>query len=188
MLSYNEFNVSTEVLRNEELLAKNPLEAYGKFQILGDRGERSQSGASFYDKKSKVLFYGLLQLNAIACWRTTNRNYTMTSQGRVFMNDELMVFPSDLKVDQDDTLWVISNMLPAFMYSKINPHEYNFRIFNQTVADAIKGTTCDSKIVVNKSVVETISRSNMGTDTNTASRQFEFCTYIFLVVCAIIFM
>lgn len=151
MLSFNEFNVSTNVLRDEELV-QNKTELYSHFRVLGSRGPRSQAGSSFYDKKSKVLFYALLQLNAVACWRTTNPSYTMPSQGRIFMSNETMVFPSDLKVDQNNTLWVFSNKFPVFMYDHLNYEEYNFRILNQTVADAIRGTSCDSKIVINPGI------------------------------------
>lgn len=155
MLSFNEFNVSTKVLRDEELV-QNKTELYRHFSVLGSRGKRSQAGSSFYHKKTKVLFYALLQLNAVACWRTTNPSYTMESQGRIFMSNETMVFPSDLKVDKNDTLWVFSNKMPVFMYGHLNFEEYNFRILNQTVADAIRGTACDSKIVMNKTIVETM--------------------------------
>lgn len=180
MLSFNEFNVSTSVLRNEEL-TKNKSELYRQFTNLGSRGPRSQSGSSFYHKKSKVLFYALLQLNAVACWRTTNPSYTMESQGRIFMSNETMVFPSDLKVDQNDTLWVFSDKLPIFMYGRLNTNEYNFRILNQSVSEAIRGTACDSKIVINKTFVEIQSRSfSVKTQLN------RYITIAF-VLCAIIF-
>lgn len=182
MLSFNEFNVSTAVLRNEELV-QNSSELYHKFTTLGSRGPRSQAGASFLHKKSKVLFYALLQLNAVACWRTTNPNYTMESQGRVFMSDETMVFPSDLKVDQNDTLWVFSNKLPIFMYGHLEYNEYNFRILNQTVADAIRGTACDSKMVMNKTLVETLSNPKSAG----VSILIEIYSFLFLAICATIF-
>lgn len=181
MLSFNEFNVSTKVLRDEELV-QNKSELYRHFSVLGSRGKRSQAGSSFYDKKTKVLFYALLQLNAVACWRTTNPSYTMESQGRIFMSNETMVFPSDLKVDKNDTLWVFSNKLPVFLYGQLDMDEYNFRILNQTVADAIRGTACDSKIVMNKTIVET-----MGIPKSTgASVHSGMFASLLIVLCTII--
>lgn len=183
MLSFNEFNVSTKVLRDEELVKTQNSEFYHKFNVLGSRGPRSESGTSFYHKKSKVLFYSLLQLNAVACWRTTNPKYTMESQGRIFMSNETMVFPSDLKVDQNDTLWVFSDSLPIFMHNPpLNHNKYNFRILNQTVADAIRGTACDSKIVVNKTLVERI-----GIPTSAVGKmQINIYAFLSLVICAIV--
>lgn len=184
MLSFYEFNVSTKVLRDEAMV-QNKSELFNHFKVLGSRGPRSQGGSSFYHKKSKVLFYALLQLNAVACWRTTNPNYTMESQGRIFMSNETMIFPSDLKVDHNDNLWVFSNKLPIFMFSTLNGGEYNFRILNQTVADAIRGTACDSKIVMNKN-------SLMGSKSKLSSGSFKIqsdvlASLVLVVLCAISF-
>ncbi|CAH1100623.1 unnamed protein product [Psylliodes chrysocephalus] len=156
MTSFNEFNVSTKVLKNETL-SKNPQEAKDFFKLLGTRGQRSQSGASFLHKKTGVLFYSLVQLNAVLCWRTSLSNYTMESQGRVFMNDEVMVFPNDIKVDANDILWVLTDKLPIFLYDYPNFREYNFHIINATVKEAIKGTPCDTKIHVDMNIMKNIT-------------------------------
>lgn len=143
MVSTNEFSVSTKYLRDESL-AKN---SYHEFKYLGDRGQKGQSGVSFLDKNTGVLFYALLNLNAIACWKTMNPSYTMRSQGRVYMSNETMVFPNDIKVDSRGNLWVLSDRLPTFMYGSLNRDDVNFRILTATVEDAIKGTACDRKLV-----------------------------------------
>nr|CAH7712509.1 unnamed protein product [Callosobruchus chinensis] len=157
MHSFHEFTVSTKLLR-DEAMATDP-KNFHEYKVLGSRGPKAQSGASFLHQKTNVLFYALVNLNAVACWRTTNPNYTMESQGRVFMSNETMVFPNDIKVDANDTLWVMSDKLPVFMYEKLNPNEYNFRILNSTVADAIRGTACDSKMVMNPSIVKNITKN-----------------------------
>lgn len=125
-------------------------------QILGTRGPRGQSSVSFLDQKTGVLFYALVNLNAIACWKTSNPSYTMESQGRVYMNNVTMVFPNDLKVDRTGNLWVLSNRLPKFMYQKLDPNDVNFRILTAPVKDAIKGTACDAKLVVNPDIANKI--------------------------------
>ncbi|CAH0564842.1 unnamed protein product [Brassicogethes aeneus] len=152
MISYNEYSVSTRILRNETLASRS----FHEFKLLGSRGPRSQSGASFFHKKSNVLFYALINLNAVACWRTTNPHYDMISQGRIFMSNETMVFPNDIKVDNEDNVWVLSDKLPIFLYKNLDYNEVNFRILTAKVADAIRGTTCDSKLVVIPTIVDKI--------------------------------
>ncbi|XP_059061451.1 protein yellow-like [Achroia grisella] len=139
MSSYYEFKVSTEYLRNESVAETN----FEAFQNLGTRGPNSQSSASFLDQKTGVLFYSLVNLNAVACWKTSNKEYLMKNQGRIYMDDETMVYPTDIKVDYNDNLWVLSNKLPVWMYSNLNPDEVNFRVFSAPVINAISHTACD---------------------------------------------
>ncbi|KAI8436492.1 hypothetical protein MSG28_010047, partial [Choristoneura fumiferana] len=94
MASYNEFSVSTEFLRNKSLADAN----FNAFKLLGSRGPNAQSSAAFVDPKTGVLFYSLVNLNAVACWRTSNKEYTMKNQGRISMNDTTMIYPTDIKI------------------------------------------------------------------------------------------
>jgi hypothetical protein len=144
--STNEFSVSTRVLRNSSLAA-NPSEIYNEFKVLGSRGPNGQSAVQFLDQKTGVLFYTLPNLNAVACWRTNGKSkaYNIKSQGRVYMNPIDMSFPNDIKVDDQDRLWVLSNKLHVFMYSELNPTDINFRILTAQVKDAIEHTACDTK-------------------------------------------
>ncbi|XP_028164773.1 protein yellow [Ostrinia furnacalis] len=139
MASYNEFSVSTEYLRNQSIADAN----FDAFKVLGNRGPNAQSSASFLDPKTGVLFYSLVNLNAVACWRTSNKEYNMVNQGRIYMNEDTMVYPTDIKVDYNDSVWILSNRLPIWMYSKLNPNEVNFRVFSAPVLDAISHTACD---------------------------------------------
>lgn len=139
MASYNEFSVSTEYLRNTSIAENN----FDAFKILGDRGTNAQSSVAFVDPKTGVLFYSLVNLNAVACWKTSNKEYTMKNQGRIYMNDETMVYPTDIKVDYNDNLWILSNKLPIWMYLKLDPNEVNFRVFSAPVLEAISHTACD---------------------------------------------
>ncbi|XP_068633041.1 protein yellow [Battus philenor] len=139
MASYNEFSVSTEYLRNQSIADNN----FDAFKLLGSRGPNAQSSVSFVDPKTGVLFYSLVNLNAVACWRTNNKNYNMKNQGRIYMNDETMVYPTDIKVDYNENLWILSNRMPIWMYAKLDPKEVNFRVFSAPVVDAISHTACD---------------------------------------------
>lgn len=159
----HEFSVSTKILRNATL-ARN---SFKEFKMLGSRGPKGQSGSSFLDKKTGVLFYSLVNLNAIACWKTANPSYTMESQGRIYMNNITMVFPIDLKVDYNNNLWVLSNRLPVFMYSRLNQSDVNFRVLTSPVADAIRNTSCDSKLVISPELTNKF-KLNMQTSTTEA--------------------
>lgn len=160
LTSTNEFSVNTKYLRDEKL-SKN---SFNQFQVLGTRGNKGQSSVSFLDKETNVLFYALINLNAIACWKTTNPSYTMQSQGRVFMSNESMVFPNDIKVDPNGNLWVLSDRLPMFMYKNLNYTDVNFRILTASVKDAIKGTACDSKLIVSTNRFKPSNSTGSGVD------------------------
>lgn len=138
-----EFAVNTMILRNKTLATSGKI--YREFKILGSRGPNAQAGASFLDQLTGVLFYALPNLNAVACWKTSNRAYTIKSQGRVYMSPVEMVFPSDVKVDDQDRLWVLSNRLQDFIYGELSPTSVNFRILTAHVKDAIENTACDIK-------------------------------------------
>lgn len=142
--STNEFAVSTRILRNQSLATSN--EIYREFKILGSRGPNGQAGVAFLDQKTGVIFYALPNLNAVTCWKTSNRAYTIKSLGRVYMSATDMVFPNDVKVDDESNLWVLSDRLHQYMYSSLNPNDINFRILTATVKDAIENTACDTKI------------------------------------------
>ncbi|CAG9773971.1 unnamed protein product [Ceutorhynchus assimilis] len=155
MTSFDEFSISTRILRDEALATSK--DSFYEFKYLGGRGPKSQSGASFLDKKTGVLFYALVHLNAVACWRTTNPAYTMESQGRIYMNNITMVFPNDVKVDNEGNLWVLSDRLPQFMYTSLDYNDVNFRILSAKVSEAIKGTACASKLVKDPDIMEKIA-------------------------------
>ncbi|CRK93361.1 CLUMA_CG006902, isoform A [Clunio marinus] len=142
-VSMDEFQVSTKFLKNETLATSN--EIYKEFKRIGSRGPNGQSSVEFLDKKTGVLFYTLPNLNAIACWKTSNKEYTLKSQGRIFMDPVLMEFPNDVKVDDQSRLWVLSDRLQKFLYSELDSNEINFRILTATVQDAISHTACDPK-------------------------------------------
>ncbi|XP_032517465.2 protein yellow [Danaus plexippus] len=139
MASNNEFAVSTEYLRNKTVAEQN----FDAFKVLGSRGPNAQSSASFVDPKTGVLFYSLVNLNAVACWRTTNKEYLMKNQGRIYMDDVKMIYPTDIKVDYDENLWVLSNRMPIWMYAKLDSNDTNFRVFSAPVLKAISHTACD---------------------------------------------
>lgn len=154
-VSMDEFQVSTKFLKNETLATSS--EIYHEFKRIGSRGPNGQSSVEFLDKKTGVLFYTLPNLNAIACWKTTNKEYTVKSQGRIFMDPVLMEFPNDIKVDDQSRLWVLSDRLQKFIFSELDTNEVNFRILTETVQDAIDHTACDVKTKPLPDIINTLS-------------------------------
>lgn len=140
MSSFSEFTVSTEYLRNQTVADEN----FDAFKHIGDRGVNAQSSASFIDPATGVLFYSLINLNAVACWSTSNKEYTMKNQGRIYMNNTTMVYPVDIKV-YNNTVWILSNKLPMYMFGSLDLKEINFRVFSAPVVEAISHTACDIK-------------------------------------------
>ncbi|XP_026486371.2 L-dopachrome tautomerase yellow-f2-like isoform X1 [Vanessa tameamea] len=138
--STKEFCVSTELLRNYTHIDKT--EAFHDFKLLGDRGERTQSSASYYDTNTSVLFYTQINRNGIGCWNS-NKPYTPENNPLLFNDATLFEFLNDLKVDDEGTLWLLSDKLPRFIYKSLDPNEINYRIFSMKASDAIAGSACE---------------------------------------------
>ncbi|XP_026468229.1 protein yellow-like, partial [Ctenocephalides felis] len=139
MSSTKEFAVSTRLLQNSTW-AHSP-EAYHEFKLVGDRGPKGQSSASFLHENSGVLFYTQVNKDGIACWNS-GKPYNEFTQGVVAQDPYKLVFPNDLKVDYEDNVWVLSDRMPLFIYRDINPAEVNYRILKVSVKDAVVGTPC----------------------------------------------
>lgn len=141
--SLNEFSVSTKVLRNQTLATGQ--EIYREFKIVGSRGINGQSGASFLDKTTGIIFYTLPNKNSLACWRTNSKgNYTIDN-GNVFTSSSEFVFPNDVKVDEKNRLWALSDNLQQFSYGELDRTAVNFRILSAQVNDAVRQTACEVK-------------------------------------------
>lgn len=140
MSSNYEFSVSTKYLRNQSIADLN----FFAFKNLGFRGSGHQSGASFVDPSTGVLFYSLINMNSVACWNTSESDF-MKKQDTIYMNEETMVYPSDIKVDSEKTLWILSNKLPNLSDGSMeDPSAIHFRVFSVPVKDAISKTACET--------------------------------------------
>ncbi|VVC97244.1 unnamed protein product [Leptidea sinapis] len=62
------------------------------------------------------------------------RNYSHIDKNEAF---------HDFKVDDEDTLWILSDKLPRYMFKSLDANEVNYRIFSINVKDAIAGTACE---------------------------------------------
>lgn len=139
MASINEFTVSTAVLKNETNAARSN---HGRdFKLLGRRQDQSQSAMHDFDEGTGIMFYAEVGRNAIGCWNT-KRPFTPANHAVVHRDNTRMVYPSDMSVDREGTLWVMSNTMPRFIYASLNENEYNFRVWKGKVTDVVDGTVC----------------------------------------------
>lgn len=56
-----------------------------------------------------------------------------------------MIFPSDVKIDTDRNVWMISDRMPRFLIASLDFSKTNFRIFKAKLNDLIEGTICDPR-------------------------------------------
>lgn len=141
MSSMREFAVSTKVIQNKTAAS----DSYHEFKVLGSRGPNGQASASSIDQNERVLFYTLLNKDAIGCWNIENDEYSVDTNTIVASDSETMIFPNDLKVDKTGNVWVLTDRLPTMLYSTLNFSDVNYRIFSAPVSEIIKGTVCERK-------------------------------------------
>lgn len=138
--STKEFCVSTELLRNYTHFDKS--QAFYDFKLLGDRGNNTQASASYYDPKTHVLFYTQVNRDGVGCWNS-NKPYTPENNPLIFSDSKLFEFPNDLKIDDEGTIWILTDRLPRFMFKGLDSNEINYRILSISIKDAIAGTACE---------------------------------------------
>ncbi|XP_041978085.1 uncharacterized protein LOC121732309 [Aricia agestis] len=138
-----EFFVKTSVLQNPLSVNSSAEE----FKSFGEtRGPLGQSSASAIDRRG-VMFYGMVIRDTVGCW-DTRKPYLKRNLGVVAKNVETLVFPNDIKVDQEtkQNVWVISNKLPIFQDGSLDPEDYNYRILYADTTQAVRGTVCDPTV------------------------------------------
>jgi Major royal jelly protein len=140
LASSHEFSVANSVLKNESFCTSP--DSFHQFKLLGNRGTKTQSSAEVFDRLTGVVFYTQINRDAVGCWNTL-KPFTIENQGLVASDSELLVFPNDLRIDDEGNLLVLSNRMPIFIYSKLKP-EFNFRILVGKTTDIIKGTPCEN--------------------------------------------
>lgn len=148
LTSFSEFNVSTAVLRNKSIVEKAG-EFYKDFKVIGSRKMNEQAGSSVYDRSNKVIFYTLPNQNSIACWRTTSKTYNISKgmvQGSGTDDSE---YPIDVKIDDKERIWTLSNNFHRFINGKLDESKINFHIRFAPVKEAIKNTACEPGFIEN---------------------------------------
>lgn len=139
LASTKEFKVSNRVLQNKTV-ATSP-SSYYDFKYVGDRGMNGQSTAEVYDKETGVIFYTQVNKDAIACWNV-KKPYDPDNQGLIDSDSHTLVFPNDLKLDSQGTIWVLSDKMPTYLYKELDPAAVNYRVLMGNNKELIKGTPC----------------------------------------------
>lgn len=140
MSSLNEYMVSTRILQNRTNAERM---FHGQdFQFLGRRQEFGQSNIHDFDETTGVVFYSEVARNAIGCWNSGDK-FAAETHDIVFRDDLRLIYPSDLKVDNEGNLWVLSNRMPEFMYGQMDVNAFNFRVWKGKTSEIIKGTNCE---------------------------------------------
>ncbi|XP_050339573.1 L-dopachrome tautomerase yellow-f2-like [Bactrocera neohumeralis] len=139
MASNNEFVVDSSVLQNEANAARS--DHGNDFRLLGSRGDNHRSTMHSCDQKSGIIFYAEIQRNGIGCWNT-NKPFSAQNHGTVAQDAQRMIYPSDLTIDDEDNIWMMTNSMPIFIYSTLDPNVVNFRVWKQNVNEAAKNTVC----------------------------------------------
>lgn len=156
---FKEFMVSTNLLKDESLWPSNAQNVAKYFVKIGERGDFGQSSTSGIAQNG-VMFFTQVHRDDIGCW-DTKKPYTSNNLHRFLGNEygntdymknasdsSLIQFPNDLKVDREygpnQSVWVMSNRLPIYLYGQLNYNEINFRILKANAANLVTGTVCDT--------------------------------------------
>lgn len=137
LASHREFMVSTKILRDEERVE----ESFHDFQYLKERGPNSHTTSRVMSESGLQLF-NLIDQNAVGCWHSS-LPYGPEYHGVVDRDDVELVFPADVKIDEDENVWVISDRMPVFLIAELDYSDVNFRIFSAPLSTLIAGTVCD---------------------------------------------
>lgn len=136
--SFTEFSVSTKILRDESKVTGS----YHDFNVVGIRGPDTHTTAKVMDSTGVQLF-ALIDQNAIGCWNT-QLSLKPQNVGVVDKDDVALIFPCDVKIDDNRNVWVISDRMSTFLESQLNYGEINFRIFVAPFEKLTEGTVCQS--------------------------------------------
>ncbi|KAF2896260.1 hypothetical protein ILUMI_09915 [Ignelater luminosus] len=136
LASYREFAVSTKILRNET----NVNNSYHDFIALNDRGKNSHITAKVMDDRG-VEFFTLVDINAVGCWYS-RLTYSPNFLEVVHRDDKNMIYPSDIAIDNNRNLWVISDQLTNYLYKSLEFTHVNFRIFTAAIDDLVRESLC----------------------------------------------
>ncbi|XP_316854.5 protein yellow [Anopheles gambiae] len=137
LASHREFTVSTRILRDETKVE----ESFHDFQYLKERGPNSHTTSRVMSDTGLQLF-NLIDQNAVGCWHSS-LPYSPEYHGVVDRDDVELVFPADVKIDDEETVWVISDRMPVFLIADLDYSDVNFRIFSAPLSTLVAGTVCD---------------------------------------------
>jgi len=142
LASFREFSVSNKILQNETRVE----DSYHEFTALQERDGDGHTTARVIDEKTGIMLYNLIDQNAIGCWNS-NTQYKDANLDIVDQDNRTMIFPADVKIDQENNVWVITDRMPNFLITSVDIKDVNYHIFSAPFDDLIKGTKCTESYV-----------------------------------------
>ncbi|KAL0839721.1 hypothetical protein ABMA28_016366 [Loxostege sticticalis] len=137
--SHTEFAVSTKILRDETKVTGS----YKDFKVVGSRGPDGHTTSKVMDDGSfGVQLFNLIDQNAIGCWNSA-LSYKPQNIAIVDKDDVGMVFPVDIKIDDDRNVWMMSDRMPVFLEAELDYSDINFRIYTAPLDTLLQGTVCE---------------------------------------------
>lgn len=137
LASHREFMVSTRILRDETRVE----DSYHDFSYLDERNPNSHTTSRVLSDDGIMLF-NLVDQNSIGCWHSS-MPYSPRFHGIVDRDDDGLVFPSDVKIDENQNVWVLSDRMPVYLISELDYTDVNFRIYTAPLKTLVEGTVCD---------------------------------------------
>lgn len=137
LASHREFSVSTRILRDETRVE----DSFHEFQFLEERAGNGHTTSRVMSEDGIMLF-NLIDQNAIGCWHSS-MPYAPQFHGIVDRDDVGLVFPADVKIDENLDVWVLSDRMPVFLIAELDYSDVNFRIYTAPLAELVAGTVCD---------------------------------------------
>lgn len=138
LASHREFMVSTQILRDSSRVENS----YHDFSYLEERGPNSHTTARVIDEDTGVMLFNLVDQNAVGCWQS-GLPYTPKYHDVVDRDDVSLVFPADVKIDENKDVWVLSDRMPVFLLADLDYSDVNFRIFTAPLSTLVQGTVCE---------------------------------------------
>lgn len=138
LASHREFSVSTRVLRDESRVD----DSYHDFFFFPTERAANSHTTSRVCSDDGIMLFNLIDQNAVGCWHTS-MPYTPQSHGVVDRDDDGLIFPADVKIDENRNVWVISDRMSNFLISNLDYNDVNFRIYSAPLQALIGGTVCD---------------------------------------------
>lgn len=145
LASNREFSVSTRTLRDSTRIE----ESFHDFSFFKDERAGNAHTTSKVMSETGIQLFNLIDQNAVGCWDSATP-FTPQNHGIVDRDDETLVFPADVKIDETNTVWVISDRMPVFLIAELDYTDINFRIFSAPLETLIQGTVCSTRRPFNR--------------------------------------
>lgn len=138
LASHREFSVSTRILRDETRVD----DSFHDFSFFPTERTANSHTTSRVCSDDGIMLFNLIDQNAVGCWHTS-MPYEPQYHGIVDRDDVGLIFPADVKIDENRDVWVLSDRMSTFLVASLDYTDINFRIYSAPLTSLIGGTVCD---------------------------------------------